>query len=293
MPQIYDSATHVYDSLLHLFENDRGRKFVAGVLVLVFLAALLVIDLEIRGLLPESLSRFVPDNHFYAVDLAFTFVLIIELLDLVFTLPCSVSRALGKQLEILSLILLRGAFKQLTHFGEPIIIGEHVNELIGLGASGLGALAIFVLLGVYHRVYPRRRLISKSYDRYRFIATKKIVALLLLGYLVVSGVMHVLTFFMGGHPGDFFVTFYTVLIFADILIVLISQRYYPSYHGIFRNSGYALATLIMRLALSAGPVLGAVLGVAAAGFAVVLTLAYRFYLDNAKTKAPPARPAAD
>ena len=35
----------------------------------------------------------------------------------------------------------------------------------------------------------------------------------------------------------FFETIYTVLIFADIALVLISQRYMPSFHAVFRNSG--------------------------------------------------------
>ena len=56
------------------------------------------------------------------------------------------------------------------------------------------------------------------------------------------------------HTGEdmrFFETIYTVLIFADIALVLISQRYMPSFHAVFRNSGFVIGTLMMRLALSA------------------------------------------
>lgn len=49
----------------------------------------------------------------------------------------------------------------------------------------------------------------------------------------------------------FFQNFYTVLIFSDILLVLIAQCFQPGFRAVFRNSGYALATLLIRLALTA------------------------------------------
>ena len=72
---------------------------------------------------------------------------------------------------------------------------------------------------------------------------------------------------MDGHPHTFFPVFYTVLIFSDILIVLLSHTYQPAFQSVFRNSGYALATLLIRFALGAPAYYAPALGVAAMAFA--------------------------
>ncbi|MFN2352965.1 MAG: hypothetical protein ABR512_00385, partial [Desulfopila sp.] len=66
--------------------------------------------------------------------------------------------------------------------------------------------------------------------------------------------------------------FYTLLILTDILVVLISQCFHPSFFTIFRNSGFALSTLLIRLALAAPPYYNVLLGVAAASFAILLAM---------------------
>jgi small-conductance mechanosensitive channel len=58
-------------------------------------------------------------------------------------------------------------------------------------------------------------------------------------------------------------------------VVLLSQCYQPSFYAVFRNSGYALSTLIIRIALAAPPFYNVLLGLAAAVFAILLTLVSR------------------
>lgn len=72
----------------------------------------------------------------------------------------------------------------------------------------------------------------------------------------------------------FFEVFYTVLVFSDVLIVLISLRYSSDYRIVFRNSGSAAATILIRLALTAPPYVELLLGLGAAGFALALSVAY-------------------
>ncbi|MBU0909011.1 MAG: hypothetical protein KJ717_05535, partial [Proteobacteria bacterium] len=71
------------------------------------------------------------------------------------------------------------------------------------------------------------------------------------------------------------------LIFCDILLVLISQCFQPGFRAVFRNSGYALATLLIRLALTAPPFFNVMIGVVSAIFALFLTLVYdKFYTSR-------------
>ena len=105
-----------------------------------------------------------------------------------------------------------------------------------------------------------------------FVAAKKGISLLLLAAFVVMGGYSVVQSSTGRGHADFFHDFYTLLILTDILIVLISQCFHPSAKFVFRNSGYALSTLMIRLALVAPVYFNVLLGGAAIGFAILLSL---------------------
>ena len=57
--------------------------------------------------------------------LAFSLILVMELMSLIFVIPASLSISIGKQFEILTLILLRNAFKELTTLEEPVRKDEY------------------------------------------------------------------------------------------------------------------------------------------------------------------------
>lgn len=272
--------TYAFDPLHHVWELRRTQRAIASGLVAAFLAALLCVELNRRGLLPASMAWFTHTSHFYAVDLAFTLVLVLEVVHLVFALPCSISRSVGTQFEILALILIRSAFKKLSAFDEPITLLGHLGPLYEIVAAGAAALVVFALLGIYRRQLHSEEEI-KSDLLFRFVAAKKLVALLMLGTFVGMGVRNGVTWLGGGTPGDFFQDFYTVLIFADILLVLVAQRYQPRFRSVFRNSGFVLVTLLIRLALTAPPYVAELMGVGAAVYALGLAWVYnRYYLPR-------------
>jgi hypothetical protein len=156
MSRLLDAATYLFDDLHRFWKDPKTHRVVTGGLILAFLLALAGIELNRQGLLPSRLAALAPTNHFHAVNLAFSLVLFLEVVGLIFILPCSVSKAVGKQLEILALILLRNSFKELVHFAEPVVVTE-LDPLLRILADGIGALAIFVLLGFYYRPSSRRR----------------------------------------------------------------------------------------------------------------------------------------
>lgn len=284
MDFLFERLTYIFDPLHNFWERERmHRRFALG-LIVVFLAALVGIELNRQGLLPASLAAHTPTNHFHAVNLAFTLVLILEVVSLIFTLPCSFSKSVGKQFEILSLILLRDAFKELSYFSEPItVVGSELTPVLHILGYGFGALVVFALLGVYYRIQPdKKQGMGLPHDLFRFVAAKKGIALLLLFTFAALGLAN-LYFMLAGLPRiDFFPVFYTLLIFTDILVVLISQCFRPSFQAVFRNSGYALCTLFIRLALAAPPMYDVALGIVAALFAIALTLAWTKVFINTK-----------
>jgi hypothetical protein len=273
---LFEKITFIFDPLHHLWEHEKMHRKISIALVLFFLCSLVMIELNRRLLLPPMLAGMLPKNHFFAVHAAFTVVLILEVISLIFTLPCSFSRSVGKQFEILSLILLRNAFKELSYFPEPITFEGNQQAILHILSDGFGALLIFALLGYYYRIQSRGGDDKMRAEvLYGFIAAKKGISLVLLCAFVFMGLQHIARMVTGQNSGDFFHEFYTLLILTDILVVLISQCFQPSFYAIFRNSGFALSTLTIRLALAAPPFFNVLLGVAAAMFAILLTLVSR------------------
>ncbi len=278
VPPGREPVVRIFDWLEERWESAAARRFVAAALVAAFLATLAAVELARRGWLPPALAAAAGQNHFHAVQVAFYLLLAYEVLGLVFGLARSVSNATGKQLEIFSLILLRQSFEAFGHLVEPLGWEQLRGAVAQMASDGAGALAIFVTLGFYYRLQRHRPASgSDPRDRARFIAAKKAIALLLLAVFLLVGGRVIVTQAFLGRPTGFFEEFYTLLIFADILIVLFSVRYSSTYRVVFRNSGLAVSTVLLRLALSAPVPVNAALGVAAALFATGLTLAYNAF----------------
>jgi hypothetical protein len=270
---IYERITYLFDPLHHLWEQERLAKKISVSLVLFFLAGLLSIELKRLGLLPASLSALIPRSHFSAIEMAFTVVLILEVISLIFTLPCSFSRSVGKQFELLALILLRNAFKELSEFPEPLAFAGNEEAILRILSDGFGALAIFALLGVYYLVQRKKQEETMtSIDLFSFVAAKKGIALLLLVAFIFMGLRSIYLTLIDVSHSDFLHDFYTLLILTDVLVVLISQCFQPGFYAVFRNSGFALSTVIIRIALAAPPYFNVLLGIAAALFAILLTI---------------------
>lgn len=269
----YEFSTHIFDPLHAFWEHPKTRRVVAITQVLAFCLGIIGIEMNIRGLLPPWLAHLTPKSHFYAINLAFTLVLVQEVVDLIFVLPCSVTKSLGKQFEILCLILLRDAFKELVHLHEPVSLVDASPVLFPMLADGVGALIVFAGLGLYYRHYRSRPQGPRMPWLYPFVAMKKFLSFGLLVFFISYGLETTWRSASDGVVYPFFPVFYTVLIFSDIFIVLLSHTYQPAFKSVFRNSGFALATLLIRFALGAPAYYAPFIGVAAFVFAYGVTLA--------------------
>lgn len=276
MTTVYEKITYLFDPLHHLWEHDRMHRKISLALVIFFLAGLLVIELNRLGFIPQSLGSLLPHSHFSAIEAAFTVVLILEVISLIFTIPCSFSRSVGKQFELLALILMRNAFKELSHFPEPINFAGNEEAILRILSDGFGALLLFALLGIYYLIQGKKQEeMTKSIDLFSFVAAKKGLALLLLGAFSYMGLRSGWLTLIGREHTDFLHDFYTLLILADVLVVLISQCFQPGFYAVFRNTGFALSTVIIRIALAAPPFYNVLLGLAASLFAISLTVISR------------------
>lgn len=265
----FPGLNNFYDALHHFWEKPRHQRALGLILLWIYLFALAAVELNRLGLYPQWLPTPL-GSHFYAIELAFTLILGMEVISLIFVLPTSLSRSMGKQFEILTLILLRNAFKELSLLPEPVYIGmDNIMQLVEIAVSGSAALAVFVCLGIFRRYQRRWPLMLDEDGLRRYVLSKKLVSLVLLAIFAGVGCYHIWLSFLGVE-NHFFETIYTVLIFADIAMALIAQRYMACYYAVFRNSGFVVGTLLMRLSLSAPPLLCSAIAVFAALFVLAL-----------------------
>ena len=209
------SIAHAYQTLQEFWESPRTAYLLSVMLVSVFGASMAVATLNyghwlgLRGLLGRV--------HFLqAVEISFTLLLFFEMIGLVFVIPQSIANSIGKQIEILSLILLRSSFKEFSHYNFQLPLQGQLESVYKMVSDGVGGLFVFLLLSVYYGV-QRHRAITPQADRLKFVALKQILALLvLLALLGLSAydVYHMLVRGVWVQSAD---RFYLILIFADLL----------------------------------------------------------------------------
>ena len=214
-------------------------------------------------------------GRFFAIEAAFSVLLIFEIVGLVFTLTHSVADSVGKQFEIVSLILLRDSFKEMGHLPlETTWNTATLLELLPLLTDAIGAVVIFLIIGLFYKAQKHTQITNIRQEQLDFITLKKVVASVLLIIFFALGLYGVINFFQANYSQNIFHTYYTILIFTDILILIISLRYSNRYIHLFRYSSFALATVIIRLSLSAPKYFNVLLSVSAGLFVLLVANVY-------------------
>jgi len=277
--KILNSAEQLFNQIRSLWENQLTNKIVSYTLVWIFIVTSLISYLVSNNYISIGHFNHAFSNPFFAIEIAFTLLLILELLSLIFVLHKSVAKSVGKQFELLSLIFLRSGFKEFSHIDhfEWETMSESVFHMF---AYGFGALTIFIIFGFTEKLRRHTRLTETEDDQKEFIQAKKFLSLLLLISFLVVGFYDTKALILKEEYLHSFNTFYTVLIFSDIVIVLIALRYTLNYYKIFRYSAFVLATIFIRISLSIHAYYNVIIGVVTALFVLFLTLAYNYFLKD-------------
>ena len=266
------------------WESQKVNKLISYIMVGVFVGSVILsyldrADLISLGKWDESFS-----NPFFAIEISFTLLLILELLSLIFVLPESVAKSVGKQFELLSLIFMRAGFKEFSHITN-FDWETFPQEVINMFAYAFGALIIFVIMGVNYKLQMHSRLTNTEDDQVEFIQSKKLLAIGLLITFLIIGVTDIKVLLTTGEYLHSFDKFYSVLIFSDIVIVFIALRYTLNYYRIFRYSAFVLATIFIRISLSIKVYHNVLVGIIAALFILLLTFSYNYFLKILPAKA--------
>jgi hypothetical protein len=269
---------NIFSALESVWNKNITPKIISSILIFSFLVGISISWLSQVTSGYDFLVHFKSNNYFLAVDISFTLLLVFEILGLVFVLPKSVADAVGKQMEIVSIILLRSAFKEFGSFQQPIDWSNVLYDpLYHMLADGFGALIIFFIVGVYYKKQEHERITYNDEEQSNFIKFKKLLAFIMLMIFIYLGASDVFNLINNGKYEASFNTFYTVLIFTDILILLYSLRYSTRYSSLFRYSSFALIAVLIRFSLTAPPYVNVIIAIASGLFLLGLTSIYNYF----------------
>jgi len=187
----------------------------------------------------------------------FSILLAYEVYQLIRTIPESFSSSVGKQYEIATLLVVRDILKRLSNieFHDGWVLDSDLGYLI---VECMAFLVLFYTSLVYQRIGKDVKNENLGEDRLSsFINYKELIALLMLLVFVIitftsmSGWIESVMEGKGSVNREiFFLDFFTFLILADILILLISYWFYTDFGNLARNTGFVLSTVIIRVAIS-------------------------------------------
>ncbi len=270
----------LFGKLKLLWESKNSLYLISVILVFTFIVCTALSVLVINEYINLGIFNEHFKNPFFSIEIVFTLLLIIELFGLIFILPKSVAKSVGKQFELLSLIFLRDGFREFSRIGTDFSWLSIKEPLINMTIYGFGAIVIFTILGFTYKLQKHIKLTNIEDGQEQFIRLKKLLALLLLIAFAVVGFFDIKALIQSGNYLNSFKTFYTVLIFSDILIVLIALRYTLNYYKIFRYSAFVFGTILIRISLSAQTYYDVIIGIIAALFILILTIVYNYILKE-------------
>jgi hypothetical protein len=184
---------------------------------------------------------------------------------LIFSIPQSMTTSVKIQYQIISLITLRNVFKDIAAFDSFDFSSDlHVLQKILFDMGG--GILMFGLVALFHCIvikHGKLKQVESEGKLKAFIMSKKIVSALLallLCYFSVKSFYFWATdvygvAYLGEDPSInyktlFYVDLFSVMIFTDILILLISMVYNSSYEILMRNAGFVVSTVMIRISFS-------------------------------------------
>ena len=220
----------------------------------------------------------------------FSILLAYEVYQLIRTIPESFSSSVGKQYEIATLLVVRDILKRLSNieFQDGWVLDSDLGYLV---VECMAFLVLFYTSLVYHRIGKEVKNENLGGDKLSsFISSKEIIALLmLLVFLIItftsmSGWIESVMEGKGSVNREiFFLDFFTFLILADILILLISYWFYTDFGNLARNTGFVLSTVVIRVAISSQGVSAMLLFVLSGIIGVAII---RISMDNVSNFGP-------
>jgi len=285
---------YFYQKLLSEETKKRSERIILIIAIASFLIHLAIISLVELKVISFSMPSDLLKNPVAAIYTPFSFILVYEVYLLIHYLPKSITTYISKQYEIISLIIIRRLFKDLSTLSlssDWFKIKYDLQFTYDLVASVLLFFLIYLFYVKSKKRYRQATMdIPQIEDIARFIKIKKILATALVPVLFFVAIYSFITWAAGSFNvrenetlsfkninNIFFDQFFTILIIVDVILLLFSFFHTDEFHKVIRNSGFIISTILIRLSFSVSGILNTVLIVSAIIFGLlILTIHNKF-----------------
>jgi hypothetical protein len=288
LPKTFEA---IYQKLLSEKTKRASERIILVIAIASFLIHLAIIYLVDFGIIPMADPSDLLSNPIAAIYTPFSFILVYEVYLLVHYLPTSITTYIGKQYEIISLIIIRRLFKDLSTLSlstDWFTIKYDLQFTYDLVAS---VLLFFLIYQFYVQSKKRYRTGLKdgrqTEGTARFINIKKLLAAMLVPILIAVAIYSFVSWLIHTtNPSDhaglsfkninniFFEQFFTILIIADVVLLLFSFFHTDEFHKVMRDSGFIISTILLRLSFSVTGLLNTALIVCAIVFGLLILMIY-------------------
>ena len=200
-------------------------------------------------------------NPISAIYTPFSIILYYEIFLLIYFLPRSFTTSILKQFEIISLIIIRRIFYDIPKL--DLDSGNWFNNPDNLQITYdlICILILFFLIYLFNLVKSRIENKKGNKSINKFIDSKKIISIALIPVMLCLFIIGIYNWYSIGMDSNFassfyyvnevfYNTFFSILIIADVFILLLSFLYTERYSQIMRNTGFIICTILIRLSFS-------------------------------------------
>jgi len=285
---------NLLNKLYQFFLSEKAKKRIEKTTLYVALVGFFIHLIFIY--LPKfGITSFLSESELFtnpisAIYTPFSFILIYEVYLLIYYLPKSFTTYINKQYEIITLIIIRKLFKDLS----VIELSSNWFDIKGDLQFTYDILASIVLFYLIYQFQKQgmRKSEQKSGNQLKiekFILKKKIIAVILvplfftMALVTLFNWISVVSLSSTDFPDFesinnlFFDEFFTVLILVDVVLLLMSFFYTDKFHKIIRNSGFIVSTILIRLSFGVSGLISTILIVVAVLFGLAIILIHNKY----------------
>jgi hypothetical protein len=287
----------LYEKLLSHETKERSEHVILVIAIFSFIIHLLLIYAVDMKLIPMPTDSGLLTNPIAAIYTPFSFILIYEVYLLIYYLSKSITIYISKQYEIITLIIIRRSFKDLS----ALKLSSNWFEIKADLQFTYDILASLLLFYLIYLFYAQSKKMYKEQGENnvlasnvtRFVTFKKTVAVCLVPVLLVlatySFVNWALTIFRAPTAevitfkninNVFFDEFFTILIIVDVILLLLSFFRTDEFHKVIRNSGFIISTILIRLSFSVEGLVSTLMIVFAVIFGLLILTIHNQYERN-------------
>lgn len=292
---------NLLETLYQKFLSEKTRKssewIILSIAIASFIGHLLLIYLVDLGIISINNSSDLLRNPIAAIYTPFSFILLYEVYLLIYYLPKSFTTYIGKQYEIMTLIVIRRLFKDLSNLTlttDWFNLKYDLQFTYDLATSILMFFLIYLFYIQSKITYNSKPLNQSQLGAVsRFVKIKKVIAtalvpifILLAIYSFVDWSIKIIYPVVSSNSSFaninniFFEQFFTFLIFADVILLLFSFFLTDEFHKVIRNSGFIISTILIRLSFSITGLLNNILIVCAIIFGLLIILVHNKFAKS-------------